>query len=570
MNWAGTIRTVPQEARTHMVPMRDGVRLATDVYLPPSPESAISAILIRLPYGKTSEYCFADKIAARLTARGYACVVQDVRGKFDSEGETFGLLSEAADGHDTLDWIVTRPWSDGRVGMFGDSYYGFTQWAAASTSHPALRAIVPRVTTHAFDRMPERREPTVIDPPWLTFGTYLQQCWVDRGLNEQVADYTTRPLTEAFDAVFQDLGARSPWFDQFVHGPLRTPVFPFGHPLRARPIPVLHTVGWYDNLAIASMRSYVEFLADPNWGPLQYLFADSIDHENYHLDYVPIRPEHDHATMDPKALDILLDRYVEPAIDFFDVFVRESADASRFPRVQWHQGHVGYRTAETWPPSHAREAQLYLDGLERAAGGEGGALTWIAPTVHQRATWTYDPSDLVPSSSVNSWSQLLEWPDESPAGERPDVLRFDLPATEGDIDLAGPVNLWVAVDSTAERADVFAKLLDVAPDGRATLIVRGQGTLTSPSPDAEVRIEMGHVGLRLRSGHKLRLHIASSDFPEYVPSTGDGANPWTAAERRASTQTLHACPATPGPSQPHGAGRRDGRPGLRPPPHSGP
>ncbi|MDP4502549.1 CocE/NonD family hydrolase [Nonomuraea turcica] len=545
MNWTGTIRPVPEEVRTDMVPMRDGIRLATDVYLPRSPESALPAILIRLPYGKTSEYCFADQIAARLTARGYACVVQDVRGKFDSEGETFGLLSEAADGFDTLDWIVAQPWSDGRVGMFGDSYFGFTQWAAASTSHPALRAIVPRVTTHAFDRFPQQPESTVIDPPWLTFGVYLQQCWVDRGLNEQTVDYRVRPLTAAFEAVFRDLGARSPWFDQFIHGPLRAPVFPSGHPLRARPIPVLHTVGWYDNLAIASMRSYAEFLADPNWGPLQYLFADSIDHENYHLDYVPVRPEHDHATMDPKAMELLLDRYVEPAIDFFDAFVRESADAERFPRVQWHQGHVGYRTAGTWPPENARKVMLYLDGLDRAAEGEGGVLTLTAPAGDQQATWRYDPSNLVPSSTLSSWSQLRDCSDEAAAGERPDVLRFDLPAVEEEIDLAGPVDLWVAVDSTAERADVFAKLLDVAPDGRATLIVRGQGTLTNPSPDAEVRIEMGHVGLRIRRGHKVRLHIASSDYPEYVPSTGDARNPWTAADRRASTQVLHSCLATP-------------------------
>ncbi|MGW9132448.1 CocE/NonD family hydrolase [Streptomyces sp. NPDC055681] len=426
MAWTGTVRAVPHEARTHHVTMRDGVRLATDIYLPETHDGALASILIRLPYGKTSDYCFPDLIAHRLVARGYVCVVQDVRGKFDSEGETFGLLSEASDGYDTLDWITEQPWSNGRVGMFGDSYYGFTQWAAASTSHPALRAIVPRVTTHDFAGLPHQPEPTVVDPPWLTFGTYLQQCWVDGALNQRTIDFEVRPLADAFEAAFRELGARSPWFDQFVHGPLRAPVFPFGDPIDARPIPVLHTVGWYDNLAIASLRSYARFAADPAWGPLQYLFADSIDHENYHLDHVRSRPENDHATMDPKVMDTLLDRYIEPAIDFFDVFVRESSDAQDHPRVRWHHGHDGYRTATTWPPQQARRTELYLDALDRAAG-EGGVLTYVDPAAEQRVSWAYDPEDLVPSGDVDTWSLLRVSPDEAPVGERPDVLRSTFP-----------------------------------------------------------------------------------------------------------------------------------------------
>ena len=129
-----------------MVAMRDGTELATDVYLPTG-NGPFPAILVRLPYDKCGMYTFMPALAPVINARGYAFVVQDVRGKFRSQGDTVAFDYEADDGYDTIDWLVGRPWSSGSVGMFGDSYYGFTQWAAVSSGHPALKAIVPRVTT---------------------------------------------------------------------------------------------------------------------------------------------------------------------------------------------------------------------------------------------------------------------------------------------------------------------------------------------------------------------------------------------------------------------------------------
>src|SRR5215475_6763285 len=133
-----------------MVSCRDGVRLATDVYLPAG--NRHPAVLVRLPYDKCGRYTFMPQLAPWFTERGYAFVVQDVRGKFRSEGQTVPYVHEVYDGYDTLEWIVRQPWSDGTVGMFGDSYYGVTQWDAAAGGHPALRAIVPRVTSAQLDR----------------------------------------------------------------------------------------------------------------------------------------------------------------------------------------------------------------------------------------------------------------------------------------------------------------------------------------------------------------------------------------------------------------------------------
>jgi putative CocE/NonD family hydrolase len=128
---------IDPQAEQHLVGMRDGVRLATDVYLPEG-RGPFDAVLVRLPYDKNGRYCFMPFIARHVVARGYAFVPQDVRGKFRSEGDTLAFVNEVPDAYDTIDWITRQSWSSGAVGMWGDSYYGFTQWAAVAARHPAL------------------------------------------------------------------------------------------------------------------------------------------------------------------------------------------------------------------------------------------------------------------------------------------------------------------------------------------------------------------------------------------------------------------------------------------------
>jgi uncharacterized protein len=520
---------VPESARQRLVRMRDGVRLATDVYLPPdaAEDAAFPVVLIRLPYDKNSRYVFMEQVAARLTGAGYVTVVQDVRGKYRSEGNPLGPVSEARDGYDTIDWIASQSWCDGAVGMFGDSYYGFTQWAAVSSGHPALRAIVPRVTTADLSIFLAGGDGDVRDVDWLTGACYLLQCWTGAYVNERMPDWKEPSLLAAFEQEFTAAGERSHWFDLSLPHAVPVPAYPDGHPFTKRPIPTLHAVGWFDNVAIAHMRDYVRLAADPSWGPLQYLWADSVDHENYHLSEVPIGAAADHDS-DPDALERLLDLYIDPAIEFFDVFLK-GGDASVLPKVRWHLGHVGYRTSSAWPPPESEPRSLFL------AAGE---LAEWAPTAAEEVSWTYDPADLVPSALENSFAALFEYPDERATGERDDVLVFDGAVADEPLDLAGPVDLWVRVDSTAPTTDVFAKLLDVAPDCSAHMIVRGQATLTRPDGDHLVRVEMGSTGYRLRPGHRLRLYLTSSDFPEYAPNPGTAENRWTAEDRRPSTQRL--------------------------------
>ena len=245
---------VPSNAVQHMVPMRDGIMIASDVYLP-AEDGSVETVLVRLPYDKDSRYVFMDQVAPHFTSRGYAVVVQDVRGKFRSGGETIGLVNESEDGYDSIEWITQQQWSNGVVGMFGDSYYGFTQWAAVSAEHPALKAIVPRVTS--ADLFAEPSHGATSDVPWLVAADYLSHYWVDNEIQEFPLDYDRRPMTEIFEDAFRRIGARSRLYDALVPDVHPIDSFPFGHPFDAAPVPVLHVVGWFDNILIPSMRDYV-------------------------------------------------------------------------------------------------------------------------------------------------------------------------------------------------------------------------------------------------------------------------------------------------------------------------
>ncbi|EFF89431.1 carboxylesterase, partial [Streptomyces sp. e14] len=267
-----------ENATQHMVRMRDGVRLATDVYLPEEQAhggEAFPAVLVRLPYDKNSRYVYVDRIARLFTARGYALVVQDVRGKFRSGGRTLPFLREPQDGHDSIDWIVHQTWSDGRVGMFGDSYYGFTQWAAVASQHPALRAIVPRVTAADFSTIWRPGDRPA--PIWLEGIEYFAHHWVDNDTYEYELDPSRRPVIDQYEQAFEAIGARSTWFDLMAPRQAELPTQPGLHPFDARPVPVLHCVGWFDNIGAAHMRDYTELAARPGWDAVQYLWAGAID-----------------------------------------------------------------------------------------------------------------------------------------------------------------------------------------------------------------------------------------------------------------------------------------------------
>ncbi|GAA1466889.1 CocE/NonD family hydrolase [Microbacterium thalassium] len=513
--------------------MRDGVLLAGDVYLPGAPTDADASpgdtILIRLPYDKSGEYCFIPFVAEYLMRHGYRVVAQDVRGKFRSQGDALLFVNEVDDGYDTIEWITQQSWSNGRVAMWGDSYYGYTQWAAAASGHPALKAISPRVTGTDLGE-PVRRDPDgrTCDVEWAVTYLYPLTQFFDHDMLEWEPDWERRDFAAQAEEFMAQVGTRGISYDQWYPHPVLLPRFPNGDPFAGRSVPALHTIGWWDNCAPLSWADVERIRRHPNWDAHHHLRIESIDHEGFQLlDADDDRLE----DRSDEQIRALLPRTLDPALEFFEVFVRGNGSATDLPRVTWSlAGTEEMRGGDAWPPAGA-------DAVTRWATADG-ALTPTRPVGESTLQWTHDPADLVPSSAPDAFSFLLSKPDEAPLGERSDVLRFDTAPAAADVDLAGPVSAQVRVGSDGPVMDCFVRLLDVAPDGTALRIARGQQQLRGATEPAALTIDLGHVGYRLRAGHRLRVHVSSSDYPEFLPQTGTGVDPWTWGETRANTQSL--------------------------------
>lgn len=523
---------VSELARPAHVRMRDGVRLAADVYLPEGDASPGDTILIRLPYDKSGSYTFIPLIAEYFMRHGYRVVAQDVRGKFRSEGEALLFVNEVDDGTDTLDWVVQQPWSNGCVAMWGDSYYGYTQWAAAASGHSALKAIAPRVTGTMLGEPVRHTSGTrVSDVEWGV--TYLYPVSHFHGNDTYLwePDWSRRDFAAQVEEFLSDAEERSISYDQWYPRPVHLPRFPQGTPFAARSVPTLHTIGWWDNCSPLSWADVAEIDNHPAWAAHHHLRIESIDHEGYellstHEDRVEERSEEQRRALLPRTLD--------PALEFFEVYLRGHGAPTSIPRVSWNlAGTTQQRTSAAWPPAGAAACEL-------TATADGGLHAVAARPREPESVmqWAHDPADLVPSSADDAFSFLLELPDEAPLGERDDVLVFTSAPTAHDIDLAGSAAATTRVWSDGPIMDVFIRVLDLSPDGTALRIARGQQQLRDATQPETLTINLGQIGYRLRAGHRLRVHVSSSDYPEFIPQPGTGGDPWQWEATAPNTQSL--------------------------------
>jgi len=236
----------------------------------------------------------------------------------------------------------------------------------------------------------------------------------------------------------------------------------------------------------------------------------------------------------------MLSAYLEPALAFFDVFLARTREASTLPRVRWHLAHVGWQESPTWPPPGATTLRLHL----AATAGEDHALTEAA-AARGAVSWIHDPDDLVPSTLVDPFAALLEYPDERAIDRRDDVVTFTTAAFDRHVTLAGRVVARLEIGSDAPSVHLHAKLVDVHPDGRAHALLVGQQAVPAPGAGTVVEVYLGHTGYRLAAGHRLRLQVATSDFPVFLPNPGTGENPWDATTTRRNRQTLATGGRTP-------------------------
>ncbi len=537
------------------VPMRDGVHLSTNIFHPPG-AGRFPTILIRTPYGKGPDLPAGY---APFVDHGYALVLQDVRGRYASDGVFDVLNQEGPDGYDTLNWIAGQPWSDGKIGMTGGSYLGIAQWKVAVLNNPHLKAIFPVVSgcDDYFDRYYSTGGATKLGhrllwfslnltPPGVQrpkFGDYISHLplrTADRaattrtlGAYQEVLDHPT------YDAFWKDLSVRDK-IDR-VH----VPVFAVG--------------GWYDNYVEGDLQAFAALhksgKADSRHriliGPWAHNMSDPFAGISYGDDSgAPIRSYQ---------------------IEWFDHWLKGTPeDASRYAPESWHKARAvmdeapvhlfvmgvnRWRDEQEWPLARARYTALYLASAGHANTLKGdGALEWKVRKNSKADEFTFDPRDPVPTlgGAVCCDPKIFPWGpmDQRPVEKRKDILVYSTEFLKRDLEVTGPVKVVLYVSTSAPDTDFTAKLIDVLPSGEARNLTDGvlrlryrhgldKVELAEPGEVYPVTIDAGVTSNVFLAGHQIRVEISSSNYPRFDrnPNTGRPVADETVLKK--AQQTVH-------------------------------
>ncbi|MEM7292782.1 MAG: CocE/NonD family hydrolase [Pseudomonadota bacterium] len=507
-----------------MVAMRDGVRLATDVYLPAG-DGPFPTVLTRLPYGKTESWTYLPVIADHWMRMGFAAVVQDVRGKWNSEGEFNPNLGEAEDGYDTLEWIANQAWSNGAIGMWGESYYGFTSYAAASTRHPALVCIAP--TNISVDRYAATLRQGCLQLN--TVGTWAIMMADQTYQDLEEIDYWHLPLAE----LPQHNGVVSEYFNAIMRNPRRSDFWESRSVLSAYEnitIPVLHIGGWYDNYlgpTIVDWRRMAKTNAETK---NQYLFIGPWDHDGSadltgRVGSLPVNRSV--ATIRWDTITAFFDRHLQGVDNGF----------GRDWNVKYFSmGEDAWRESASWPPPEVRMTPIYLhsNGAANTLHGDG-SLSFEKPVDHEPADhFDYDPNNPVADTlEIDCWNIAEEMQDRKEVEKRQDVLVYTSEPFPDGLNLSGPVSACMYFASSAVDTDVTVTLVDLAPDGTTNLIQDGilrvrfrngidSPELMTPGDVYALEIDIWSTSYTLGVNHCLRVETSSSCFNRYDRNLNTG------------------------------------------------
>jgi hypothetical protein len=477
----------PYAARLErMVRMRDGVKLATDVYLPDG-SGPWPALLIRTPYSRRAigppPWSMGDG--------GYAVVTQDVRGRFDSEGQAIAFFDDGwgqhQDGYDTVAWILKQRWCNGKIGTFGASATGITQYLLAGTDPPGVvcqNIIVGSPSMYQYGARPG--------------GVYLENLFTEWIKATKFGPKTLEMMRDhaAYDDAWAtvDLIARLPNIHKIA--------------------PAVHVGGWYDIFNAGTVEAFAAMQAK---GRNQWLVMGPWGH-GVGRTKVGELVFPDNAKQIPAVAD--MGEWTAHWLKGKDNGIE------RQPRVQYYvMGAIGeegapgneWRTAPGWPIP-ATKQRWHLQA--------GGQLALEAPGAEKPDTYHHDPNNPVPTIGGNNLLIPAGPMDQTKAEQRKDVLTFTSAALGAPLEVTGDVivRLWVA--STATDAHFMAKLCDVYPDGRSMLVLDAARAMSfresyrhptpiKPGKVYQITVNLGPTSIIFNKGHRIRLDIASSNSPRF-------------------------------------------------------
>lgn len=565
-----------QAAVDVMVPMRDGVRLATDIYRPARDGQPLTdrrpIVLIRTPYNKGNGQSSEGQYFA---SHGYVAVVQDTRGRYRSEGVWRWLTDDGPDGVDCAAWIAAQPWSNGQIGMMGTSYVGGTQHALAMAGSPHLKTVIPVDAVSNMGRQSMRNA-----------GAFELRFWnwimlnAGKGSNAAQDEATARVLAEMAahrHDYLKLLPLRpgttplklAPEYESWLIEAMRHGADDafwdqnniVGRPESYSDIPVYLVGGWYDSWAGNTTTNYMA-LSERLKSDVYLIMGPWIHGAQNGYAHGQVTFGQDAAIADPLAWRrIWFDHYLKGESNDFGtaapfqskvrIFVMGTGDGRRDEEGRLNHG--GYwRDEQAWPPARAVAVKHYLT--------EAGRLTTVPPEATEGAatstSFSFDPANPVPTIGGNissgndimlqgAWDQrggphVWNWPKSIPLSARNDVLVFQSEPLTESVEVTGEIEVKLWVSSSAVDTDFTAKLVDVYPpsgdfpggfdlnigDGIARARFRDslrEEKLMKPGEVYPITVKLYPTSNVFKRGHRIRVDISSSNFPRFDvnPNTGE-------------------------------------------------
>ena len=544
--------------RNVMAPMRDGVRLAADIYRPNDDEQ-YPVLVHRIPYNKSIAQNIGSQMVNPVVAaeHGYVVVVQDCRGCFESEGIMTLYVDEQEDGYDTVEWAAVQPWSNGKVGIYGSSYMGVTTLQATAAAPPHLEAAMAYLTAaNLYDgwvysggalelgfnlgytqgrAMPAMVRMGVDADRQRALRRQMAECAADR-----VAFLRTLPLSEA--PVLRERDILPYWHDFIDHDTYDDYWKHLDVAARAGEItvPVMQIAGWYDqflkghldlNLALQQhpderVRDSHRFVIGP-WDHNSYM--------GYNLSRAGDREFGGRALSGVAVVsDILL--------QWFDHWLKgEDTPLMSQPRARYFlMGDENvWKEADTWPPpSSPTNWYLHSGGHANSRFGDG-ALSTDPPSAELPDSYRYDPEDPVPTIGGRTFATVTGSGgvrDQSELETRDDVLVYTSALLLAPLTIAGNITVDLSITSSAPDTDFTAKLVDVEPGGYCAVVADGilrarfrnsfeEPEFLEPGEVAELTIDLWDVAYTFKQGHALRLEISSSNFPRFSRNLNSKVRP---------------------------------------------
>jgi putative CocE/NonD family hydrolase len=517
------------------IKMRDGVLLAADIYRPES-EGKFPVLLERTPYDRTAESDMANELAAH----GYVVVLQDTRGRYQSDGEFYPFRDESQDGYDTVEWAAQLEHSNGKVGMFGGSYVGATQMLAAMAHPPHLVAIFPYVTASEYYDGWTYQSGVLMQ--WFT-SSWTSILAVDTLRREAEKSMAPRewvkqlPLENYSILKAPPPTALAPYFHDWIEHERNDSYWQrwrVSDHYREMNVQGLHAAGWHDVFLKGSIRNYTGLHAD----------APTLEaREGQRLligpwGHTPTSPE-------GKIGDVVFGKnavldMTGTALKWFDHTLKgiKNEYANSPPVRLFIMGENVWRDEQEFPPARTRYTRYYLHSSRGANGRAGdGTLSVTPPRAERADQYDYDPGNPVPTigGRLCCGDVLPPGPfDQRPNESRADVLVFSTPRLQADLEVTGFVTVELCAATSVVDTDFTALLADVDANGYARFLTDGivraryrAGTTEAekllPGKIYRYTIDLWATGNVFKAGHQIRLYVSSSNFPRFNrnPNTGE-------------------------------------------------